>query len=262
MLQPRVLMLDIETAPLLGYHWGLWKQNIGYGQLESEWYILCWAAKWLGDKKVHAHGLDAGKIAKSDSDVKDAELLEPLWELMDEADIIVAHNGKKFDMPKINARFLKAGFNPPSPYKQVDTLNECKKTFRFTSNRLDAVAQFLGLGRKMDTGGFDLWTDYMKGSKAAQKKMLKYNIQDVKLLEDVYLKLLPWMPNHPNVGVYVDHDKPICPKCGSTHLQKRGYAYTQVGKYHRMQCMGCGGWSRTRFTINTKEVRKELVTNA
>lgn len=258
---PKILMLDIETAPLTAYVWGMWKQNVGYNQLEHEWYILTWAAKWLDDRKVQSARL-SGYDLPPQSDTVDKDILEPLWTLLDEADIVVAHNGRRFDVPKINARFLKCGFNPPSPFKQIDTLAEAKKTFRFTSNRLDALAKHLGVGKKMDTGGFELWKDCIHGSEKALAKMLKYNIQDIKILEDVYLAMRPWMPNHPNLGVYIEGEKHVCPKCSSEDLQRRGFQYTQVGKYQRFQCLSCGGWSKSRFTENAVGVRKALLNNA
>jgi len=254
---PNILLLDIETAPILAYVWARWKQNVAMNQVAEDWQILTWAAKWLGDNEVFTDTAFDGDDVNDD-----AEMLWGLHSLMDEADIVVAHNGNRFDIPRINARFIKAGLAPPSPYKKVDTLREAKKTFAFTSNRLDDLGEFLGVGRKIDTGGFDLWVRCLQGDAAAWDKMLKYNIQDVKLLEKVYDALLPWMPNHPNIGVYVDDEAPVCPKCGSAHLQLRGFAYTQVGKYQRYQCMDCTGWSRGRFTVQDLEKRQGLLNNA
>jgi hypothetical protein len=254
---PKVLLLDIETAPILAYVWARWKQNVAMNQVAEDWQILTWAAKWLDDKHVYT-----GTAFDGENVHDDAKMLWNLHGLLDEADIVIAHNGKRFDIPRINARLMKAGMAPPSPYKQIDTFIEAKKTFAFTSNRLDDLGDFLEVGRKKDTGGFSLWTRCLQGDASAWDKMLKYNIQDVKLLEKVYLALRAWMPNHPNLGVYTDDLEPQCPKCGGNHLQHRGYAYTQVGKYHRYQCLDCGGWSRGRFTINEIEKRQALINNA
>lgn len=257
-MSARILSFDIETAPLKGYFWRIWKENIGLNQLLDEWTMLTWSAKWLDEDEVmydsvHYH---------SDDPSDDAEICASLWHLLDEADMVIAHNGNRFDIPKVNTRFLAHGMVPPSPYKRIDTFQVAKKQFAFTSNRLDALGQYLGLGRKQDTGGFELWARCLEGDKDAFEEMVAYNIQDVRLLEDVYLALRPWMPNHPNVGVYLDSEEPVCPKCGSTHVHKRGFAYTQVGKYPRYQCQDCGGWSRGRFTVQEKPVRQALRTNA
>jgi DNA-directed RNA polymerase subunit RPC12/RpoP len=255
-MSAKVLLLDIETAPLRGFFWGLWKQNIGYKQLENEWYMLTWAAKWLDSDEylydsVHLHG----------DHTDDRAILESLHGVLDDADIVVAHNGNRFDIPKINARLIQAGLEPPSPYKKIDTFQVAKRQFAFTSNRLDSIAEFLGIGGKVSTGGFELWVRCLEGDKEAFEKMVEYNIQDVHLLEEVYKRMLPWIPNHPNVANLADEGA-ACPKCGSKHLQRRGYSYTQVGKYQRYQCMSCGGWSRTRTAERESEENKSVLTNA
>lgn len=260
--KPKILVLDIETAPMIGAFWGLWKQNIGLKQLYNDWYILTYAAKWLGEEETYWDSLTSYKEEYKANPECDYMVLQSLRDLLDEADIIVAHNGAGFDIPKINARFLKYGILPPSPYKQVDTLRVVKKKFRLTSNKLEYVANYLGLGGKIKHQGFDLWTDCMKGDVKAWSDMIKYNIKDVTLLEEVYYRLLPWMDQHPNLALYYDNAKPRCPKCGGTHINYRGYAYTPMGKFHRFQCQDCGGWGRDRSSALSKEQRKAIQTNA
>jgi predicted RNA-binding Zn-ribbon protein involved in translation (DUF1610 family) len=252
----KIGILDIETAPLKAYVWALWKQNIPASMLIEEWYMLTWSGKWLDEDEVyydscHLHG----------DHTDDGPILESLHSFLDAADIIVAHNGDRFDIPKINARFLQQGFTPPSPYKQIDTLKVAKRHFRFTSNRLDALGKYLGLGGKLCHEGFGLWSRCLEGDEEAFEKMVEYNIQDVHLLEDVYKRMRPWIPNHPNVGSLTDQEH-VCPKCGSSHLQRRGFSYTQAGKYQRFQCTSCGGWSRTRTTERDSEVNRNVLTNA
>lgn len=254
----RVLLFDIETAPLQGVFWSMWKQNIGYNQLFDEWYMLTWAAKWLDEPEesflydsLHLHG-----------DMYDDEpIVKSLHALIDEADVVVAHNGDRFDIKKINTRFLHHGLSPPSPYKSVDTLKIAKNHFAFTSNRLDALGEFLGLGRKIDTGGMDLWMRCLQGDEAAFVEMAEYNVQDIRLLESVYLALLPWAKNHPNVGVYYAEEghTELCSKCGSEDIQRRGFSYTQVSKLQRYQCNTCGGWTQGRTNLLTKEEREGLL---
>lgn len=252
----RIGLLDIETAPLKGYFWRVWKENIAPSQLLDEWYILTWAGKWLDEDEVyydsvHLHG----------DHTDDGPILDSIHNFLDAADIIVAHNGDRFDIPKINARFLQGGYIPPSPYKQIDTFKVAKRQFAFTSNRLDAIARYLGLGEKLSTGGFELWKRCLDGDEEAFETMVEYNIQDVYLLEEVYKRMRPWIPNHPNVGNLSDQPH-VCPKCGSSHVQKRGYSYTQVGRYQRYQCMSCGGWSRERITDRDTEVSRGVLTNS
>ncbi|MEL7422985.1 MAG: ribonuclease H-like domain-containing protein, partial [Bacteroidota bacterium] len=147
----------------------------------------------------------------------------------------------------------------------IDTLRIAKREFRFDSNKLEYIAKVLGVEEKdqhKEFPGFELWAECMAGNPKAWKEMRLYNVQDVITLEQVYLKLRPWATNHPNVMVNKDSEEHACPKCGGTHLHRRGYQYTNTGKYQRYQCTDCGGWSRTRYTENTKEVRKSLLTNA
>ena len=251
-MKPKILSFDIETRPLQGYFWSIWKQNIGLNQINEGWSVLTWAAKFLDEDEV-----------RWDSAHRNSErdMLANIRDLLDETDIAVAHNGVRFDTPKLNARFLKYGIDPPSPYQTVDTLLTAKKQFAFTSNRLDSIANELGIGRKAETGGFALWEACCNGDPEAFEKMVEYNIQDIYLLEEVYLRLRPWIRNHPNVGNLVDREY-SCPKCGSDDVHRRGYTHTSVGKYQRYQCNSCGGWSRGRFTERSSEDSRGLLVNA
>lgn len=250
----KVLLLDIETAPNVVMSWGLFKQNIAINQIMAPGYTLCWAAKWLGPNA----DIEFSSI-KQDGEKK---MLRRIHKLLDEADVVIHYNGKSFDVPTLNKEFVRHNMRPPSPYKQVDLLQVARQQFRFTSNKLDYVAQFLGLGMKIQHKGMDLWRDCMAGNADAWAKMEEYNIGDVTLLEKMYQRLLPWIPGHPNPALYEETDVPVCPNCGSTHLRREGYAYTQVGKYPRHSCNECGKWSRGRYTVLPKEARKALLVGA
>lgn len=242
-IEPRILLCDLETAPNAGYAWGKWEQNIL--SFTQEWYILCFAYKWLGKKKVHAHALPDFRGYKPRTE-DDSEVVKKLWDVFDEADIIVAHNGDRFDIKKSNARFIFHDMPPPSPYKTVDTLKVAKQKFQFTSNKLDDLGDYLNVGRKIRTGGFDLWLDCMAGEQKAWKKMVEYNKQDVRLLERVYLKMRPWMTNHPNRNTYT-YDQ-ACPSCGSKNLTFEGHTHSQVKRMESFRCDDCGAWSKGNLT--------------
>lgn len=257
----RIATLDIETSPILAYVWGLFKQFVGLNQIHTDWSILSFSYKWLGEKKVYHHNT-GGRGVKKVRD--DSALLKLLWQVLDEADIIVAQNGVKFDMKKINARFIEAGLPPPSPYKVIDTLLEAKKIAAFTSNRLAWLSDILTDVPKdehKDFPGFELWTECLADNPRAWKSMQRYNDIDIRGTEGVYLKLRPYMIGHPNVAAYNDDEDVQCPKCGSKHLQSRGVARTQSGEYKRYQCLDCGGWARGRYTQNTTGKRKSLLSN-
>ena len=254
-----VLVLDIETAPIESYTWGLWDQNVAVEQIKSEWSIISFAAKWLGQSKIIYHDT-GGKGAKHVRD--DKSLLAVLWCLLHKADIVVAQNGTSFDIKKINARLLMRGYTPYAPIRVVDTLTAAKRYFAFTSNKLAWLSQHLTDAPKSNHGkfpGFTLWVECMKDNPAAWKEMKKYNIQDVVATEKLYKKLRPWIVNHPNMATYHSGDVTRCPKCGSEHITKQGSRTTQSGAYQQYRCRTCLGWSRGKTMLLTKDKRKSLL---
>lgn len=238
----KVLLIDIETAPSVGLYFDLWKEGNIAKTLQLG-YILSFAYKWLDEGDVRVVGLPMYQGYYNNM-ADDKSLCKDLAELLAQADIVVAHNGDKFDLPKINARLVKHGFKPPEPYKTVDTYKVAKKYFSFESNRLNDLGQFLNLGKKAQTGGIELWKGCMDGDKSAWAKMLAYNAQDVVLLELVYKRLRPWMTGHPNVNVLKYHNG--CPVCGCKKLEKRGLSITGTGVRQRYRCKSssCGAWSQ------------------
>lgn len=252
-MSSKILLLDIESSGMTAYAWGRWDQRISQQQVIQESYMLCYAAKWLDEKTMYSEGLihfDGAVEAKDDR-----ELCKSLWTLLDEADFVIGHYVKRFDLPEINRRFVVHGMKPPSPYKAICTKEMAKRYFRFSSNRLGDLGIQLGVGEKLSHEGFDMWRKCFEGDVGAWNKMLKYNAQDVKLLEKVYKRLLPYATNHPNLSTYAESSKEMCPKCGSHKLQSRGYVVSGMGRYRRLHCQSCGGWSRSRTNEMTKEAK-------
>lgn len=178
------------------YVWGLKYNNyISPDNIIKDYSVLCWSAKWLFEPEVMGEKV-TGKQAINR---EDADILTEMWRLLNEADIVVVQNGKKFDIPKLNSRFLLAGFPPPMHYQVVDTKEVMARNFGFSSNKLDYVNEFLGLEVK-DEMEFQDWIDYVTGSDQAGEKMLTYNKKDVVIMEELYLKLRPWIPGHANLG--------------------------------------------------------------
>lgn len=258
---PKILIFDLETSPITAYQWSLFQQYTTIDMVKGDSYLMCWAAKWLGEKEVFSEKLPDYKTLYKKNREDDSKLVKPLWDLMNEADMVIAHNARKFDVPKINARFLYHDMLPPDPYKIIDTLSIARREFRLTSNKLDWLGEYLNLGKKHKTD-FDLWVGCMTGKKEAWDYMQSYNIQDVNLLEKVYLKLRAWDKRHPNIGLYIDDNKPRCTACGSDKIIKKGHEFTQVGMYQRWRCNSCGHPNRGRYTELPKEKRKTLLTNA
>ncbi len=228
-MKAKILFYDLETSPNLAYVWGMYEQNVI--EVVQERVILSMAWKWSGDAKVHQLSFNAKKYC-------DLALAKRLQELFTEADIIVAHNGDKFDRRTANARMLKHGLTPPADVKSVDTLKIARRQFMLNSNSLDSLAKMLGVGAKAPTGGFRLWLDCMRGVRTAMAKMARYNKVDVVILERVYAKLRPWHASHPAVTP----GSSVCPKCGSADSQARGWMINKSGLYRKRQCHGCFGW--------------------
>lgn len=251
-MNPRILALDIETAPSIGMYFDPYKEGNIVSQVQS-WYILSYSYQWLGEKAVHVRGLvDYPRYDKERTN--DKLLMADLWKLLDEADIVIAHNGDKFDIKKINARFLFHGFKPPAPYKTVDTLKVARRYFKLDSNRLDAVAKYLNIGAKLPHTGINLWELCMAGDRKAWNMMKRYNKHDVVLLVAVYYALRAWMTNHPNVNVFSE-EQHACPNCGGA-CQRRGFSPTRTGQQQRYQCKNplCSAWSHGK-TMKVVDIR-------
>jgi len=246
----RILLLDIETSPNTAYVWGLWKENIPLARLIESSTTLCWSAKWLGSDEV---------VFDSVMESSPYLMIKHIHELLSEADVVIHYNGNRFDLPILNREFIENGLFPPAPYRSIDLLTTVRNKFRFVSNKLDYVCEKLGLGKKHDTD-FQLWVDCMNRVPAAWERMKGYNIQDVFLLEKLYYVLRPWIHNPPNIGLYQE-DAEVCPSCGSKHLQKRGFAYTNALKYQRYQCQDCGGWFRSGKNLGPKPANRYVKVN-
>lgn len=257
----KILLLDVETAPLMGFFWGLFKQNIGLNQLEAHSYMLTWAAKWIHEPTCMSASLpDYPNYVPGSED--DSLLVADLLKLINEADIIIGHNVKNFDDKVIRTRILVNGLEQPTPYKLIDTLEIAKQNFRFTSNKLDGIAMQLGLEGKAQTGGFSLWRGCMTGDPESWLNMLNYNIQDVYVLEDVYMKIRAWDARHPNVTLYGSNDSINCTVCGSDNLHPvEKYNYTGVSVFTTYCCGDCGKHVRGRTSIKNKEQKQNIVMN-
>jgi hypothetical protein len=249
----KILLLDIECAPTTAYVWGRWDQTVSQKQVVNEGYLLTYSAKWLGEETIVSNRIYEAQ--------NDEVLVRELSELMSNADLIVAHNAQKFDIPLIKTRMVALGMTPPSPSKIVDTLRIAKAEFRFPSNSLDSIAAYLGLPRKMSHSGFELWTRCMAMDDNAFEEMLEYNVQDVVVLEEVYMRLRHWSKTHPNVALYEPAGKVRCVCCGSEKLSliDKKY-YTNASTFALYNCMDCGKMNRSRTNIS-EHTKQNSLTN-
>lgn len=238
---PKVLLFDTENAPNIASVFRVWQQNVYPVQLLSDWYMLSWSAKWLNDSKIMGDVVTPKESLKED----DNRISHSLHNLINEADIIIAHN-TAFDIPIMNTRFLMNDIMPPAPYQKICTLQTVRRQFAFAHNKLDFLADRLGVPHKKLETSHQLWLDCRNGDEKALEDMLTYNKMDVTVLEEVYLKIRGWVKNHPNFNLYCDGDSKKCSTCLSLDLVKNGHYSTTVNRYPSFQCQECGAFSRVK----------------
>lgn len=229
---PRILTVDIETAPATVYTFGLRDQNIGINQVIKPTRTLCFAAKWLDSKRIEFY--------REHGDERESMIRES-WRLYDEADIVITYNGRSFDNKHLAREWLEAGLGPPSPWQDIDLLTVARGRFRFLSNKLAHVTDALGLPTKIDTGGMALWTAVLDGDAKAWREFERYNKQDVIITEQLYRLLLPWIKG-PHRGMF-GGGMASCHLCGSSELTFAGFTYTKTVPYPRLRCE-CGAWNK------------------
>lgn len=266
---PTITVIDIETSPIIAAVWKLWDVNVGLNQIIEDWSVLSFAAKRLDAKAAsksvasrRRECLYADTSAAPGGPRDDYALLEQLWTILNDSDIIVGQNVRRFDLRKIRARMMLHGMSPPSPCRVLDTLEMAKSAGAFTSNKLEYLSGALAEVQKAKHKkfpGHELWAECEAGNPAAWKELKTYNILDVLSTEEVYLKLRPWAVSHLNLAVFGDPTEPACPVCASTSLMPDGEAFSNVSRYQRYRCQDCGAWSRSRYSINTKTTRRNLL---
>jgi DNA polymerase elongation subunit (family B) len=240
--EPKIALIDIETAPILMYAWTMFEANAIH--VVRPTYIMCFAVKWAHQKQIKTFALcDYPGYAQDRH--SDKALCKDLHKTLDEADIVVAHNGDAFDIKKINSRLVVHGFQQPSPFKTFDTLKVARKNFKFDSNKLDNIGGYLHLGHKMPHTGKHMWVAAMEGDPKAWAMMRKYNAQDVRLLDAVYQEIKPWAATQPDLRAYTGTTG--CPSCLSKNVQCRGFNVAKTRKTQRMQCQDCGHWHSGRI---------------
>lgn len=244
----KIGIFDIETSPNIGAYFNLYQEgNIVW--TEEHWHIMSFAIKDLHSNKVICWALPDFKLYKKDKR-NDIEVVKKLWDIFNEYDVLIAHNGQAFDMKKVMARFIFHKMKPPKPCQQVDTKLVAKRYFKFDSNKLEDLADYLGIGRKLATEK-GLWEKCRKGDIKAWSYMKKYNIQDVVLLEKVYLAMLPFIQNHPNMALMMGQ-RVACPNCGSNKMYKVKDRPTRTGWKRQFQCQECASYHTSPLKEGTQ----------
>lgn len=249
---PKILIFDIETLPILAVTWGVWKVNIPPVNIIKDWSLLSYSYKWFSEEKVYGDVLTPQEaLARNDE-----RIVKEMWDLLNEADIVIGYNSKKFDERKLNAKFIEYGLQPPSPYKSIDLYQAVKTKFANTFNRMDWVNKIIGIDRKLEHTGMQLWIDCLYGDEDALHKMIEYNMVDVEITEQLYIKILSWIPNHPNMALYYSDDVPLCHKCASKDVVPTAYRHTTSASVFDVYCCpDCGSFSRYKKRISTTDLR-------
>lgn len=247
---PKILLFDIETSHMVVKTFSLYNESIPYSDIIDDWFILSFSAKWLYDDNMIEHYVTKKEAKNRD----DSRIVIELWNLLNQADIIIAHNGSQFDVKKANTRFIYHDLYPPFDYREIDTLRMARSYFKFSSNRLDYLGEYLGLGRKIQNEK-GLWDRCEAGDEEAIKKMVEYCSQDVRLLENVYFKLRPFAKTHPSLSLYGDADGERCPVCSEKNSIEYHPSKLYDNKYQVGRCRNCNAPVRTKDNTLSKEKR-------
>lgn len=250
--KPRIISWDLETLAELNKVMKFLPGMSAYPGLTMKAThntIICCGYKILGEKKVHCiNAWDYPKRWKKDVN-DDYDVVKAIYKVLKDADGIVTHNGKRFDLKFLNSRLVFHGFAPLPKIPHIDTCTVAKSKLFLFNNRLNTVAEFLGCELKMENGGWNLWERVLRREKKAQATMTKYCKQDVEVLEQVFLKLRPMIGNVPNYNLFSESERQICPNCGSDRIQKHGTRMMTGGPVQRYKCNDCG----TTHTVKGKK---------
>ena len=247
----KVLFYDIETSPALSFVWGAgWGKNIPYDNIIEDWKIICISYSWGDNDKVHRLEWDNDKTTRCDK-----SLVEEFVKILNQADMIVAHNGDKFDIKKIRTRAVYHNIPMRPMYKSYDTLKKARQHFKFDSNKLDSIAKMLGVGAKLHHTGFQMWADCYYGDEDAMRLMGEYCDMDIIVLRDVYNALRHYSHHNIHRGAILGKPKYSCPHCGEDgELQLIRNECTKAGTIQRIVLGECGH----EYKISNAEYMKYL----
>lgn len=256
--KPRILLLDLENAASVGLVFGRFKQNLSQDHIITEGgWLLTYAYKWLGESNIHSEKVTPEEARNCD----DSRLCTLLWELIEQADVVVAHNSYGHDVPLFKARVIVNGLPPIRKVRIIDTLSIAKE-FKFNSKKLDSLCSALSVGRKIEHSGIALWKQCQEGNGFALNKMEEYNVGDIVLLEELYMIIRSHSTRHPNLAIYHQGDKLRCNICGSEHIKPTGNTVvTNVNIFDEYSCKDCNARFKNRKSKLNQEQRSNILSN-
>jgi len=252
--EPKTLILDIESSLDILAAYGLGEQYHRPENIIQDWFVICFAWKWLGGKRIYDYSIidDVKRWVNDHSD--DYSVVKRMHEVLSDCEVMVGHNIANFDWKKFMARVIYHGLPPIDRPLAVDTLKEARKIAKFTSNKMSYLAKHLKIENKLQHSG-DMWLRILQGDAKAVKEAVAYCRGDIVTTEALYLKLRPYMRDLPHMGIHRADGIDSCRNCGSDHLQARGSALTKTAKYHRFQCLDCGAWMQGKKAIKRVNIR-------
>lgn len=185
-----ILYIDLEISKSLYFNYArkVPSKYLDPDDLVHEYYVICWVASYLGSNRIHW-----GCVTQDDAlNWTDKNILAPLWELMDSADVIAGHNVDAFDVKRAKTRFFLNNMEPPKRFRTIDTLKIARTKLALESNRLDDISKRLGFRPKDDIRKED-WLRIVKtGDPLTLLKVLKYCAGDVESGKAILSSLLGW----------------------------------------------------------------------
>lgn len=249
---PKILFWDVEIAPPIYWAYGPRVEYLRSDNIIRDKWFVCASWKWLGRPAKYTTSVLNNHKRFDACYFDDYTVIQATKEAIEQADVVVAHNGDNFDWKELQARCVFHGLGPLPPIQKIDTLKVARREFRFHSNNLRYLAEHLGVASKDEPPD---WGKIALGDVEEIRKCTSYNRQDVVTLEAVYLKLMPYMQNHPNYNVYADIHHDVCPNCGSNELKIHKCRYTRVGKRVQYRCQACGAYMTSKKTIKSVNIR-------
>jgi hypothetical protein len=232
---PKILVLDIETKLIPVLTFGIRDQYLDIKQIvdipESARGVHMVGVKWAGERGVTVlteweHGYEG--------------MLRRTRDMLNEADGVVGFNHANFDMKKLDGQFALLGLDPPQPPTNIDIFKTARQ-MGFPSSKLDYIAQAFGIGKKVKHPGMEMWRDVLSGCPKARRRMTKYCAGDVRLTEEVYYRLRPYIKNHPRLR---GRQGDTCPNCGVGTLTSQGEKASRYFITQSLKCNHCAAWSQ------------------
>lgn len=246
--KPKVILWDIETLPDMNEAMKVWPKLSDYPGLTMKatiTTIICGGYKELGSKKTHCiNAWDFKGWKKNVND--DYEVVKKIYDILKDADVVITHNGRRFDWKHLQTRLLVHGMRPLHEIIHIDTCVLAKSNILSFNNSLNILTQAFVKDKKIENGGWDLWVKVRNRDKKAMAMMTKYCKHDVIILEKLFNKLRPFAKAMPNFNIYVTDVFKHCRTCGSTNLIKFGFRPSATGIKQRYICNSCGSSSYSK----------------